>query len=235
MKYKSRAISLSYLKQGDSSIIARIFTEEKGLQSFIVKGVRAKKAKKKLSLFQPLQLLSINATHIHKNNLQYISEIALEHTPINDGINIKKNFISIFIAEAISKVLLETEKDKALFKFIWELKIKLSSLEKINSNFPLIFLIRLSECLGFSPSKEDTNGVYFNMQSGEFTNNKQQLNYYVEKDNSIYLKELLENKDINIPYQNRNQILLNLIQYYKLQHHELKDMTSHLIIESLRK
>jgi len=233
MKYKSRAIALSYLKQGESSIIAKIFTEEKGLQSFIVKGVRAKKAKKKLGLFQPLQLLSINATHLPKNSLQYISEIALEHSQITDGIDMKKNFLSIFVAEVISKVLLETEKDKALFKFIWELKIDLNSLEKINPNFPLIFLIRLSEYLGFSPSKEQINGVYFNMELGQFTN-QQQLNYYVEKDNTIYLRELLENKDINIPYQNRNQILLHLIQYYKLQHHELKNMTSHLIIESLR-
>jgi len=234
MKYKSRAIALSYLKQGESSIIAKIFTEEKGLQSFIVKGVRAKKSKKKLGLFQPLQLLSINATHLPKNSLQYISEIALEHTQIIDGIDMKKNFLSIFVAEVISKVLLETEKDKALFIFIWELKIDLNSLEKINPNFPLIFLIRLSEYLGFSPSKEEINGAYFNMELGGFTNNNQQLNYYIEKDNSTYLRELLENKDINIPYQNRNQILLHLIQYYKLQHHELKNMTSHLIIESLR-
>jgi len=234
MKYKSRAIALSYLKQGESSIIARVFTEEKGLQSFIVKGVRAKKAKKKLGLFQPLQLLSINATHLPKNSLQYISEIALEHSQITDGIDMKKNFISIFVAEVISKVLLETEKDKALFKFIWELKNDLNNLEKINPNFPLIFLIRLSEYLGFSPSKEQITGVYFNMELGQFTNNQQQLDYYVERDNSSYLRELLENKDINIPYQNRNQILLHLIQYYKLQHHELKNMTSHLIIESLR-
>jgi len=234
MKYKSRAITLSYLKQGESSIIAKIFTEEKGLQSFIVKGVRAKKSKKKLGLFQPLQLLSINATHLPKNRLQYISEITLEHTQITDGIDMKKNFLFIFVAEVISKVLLETEKDKALFKFIWELKIDLNSSEKINPNFPLMFLIRLSEYLGFSPSKEEINGAYFNMELGGFTNNKQQLDYYIEKDNSTYLRELLENKDINIPYQNRNQILLHLIQYYKLQHHELKNMTSHLIIESLR-
>ncbi|CAI8236504.1 MAG: DNA repair protein RecO [Cryomorphaceae bacterium] len=234
MKYKSRAIALSYLKQGESSIIAKIFTEEKGVQSFIVKGVRANKSKKKLGHFQPLQLLSINATHLTKNSLQYISEIALEHTQITDGIDMKKNFLSIFVAEVISKVLLETEKDKALFKFMWELKIDLNSIEKINPNFPIIFLIRLSEYLGFSPSKEEINGAYFNMELGGFTNNNQQLNYYIEKDNSTYLRELLENKDINIPYQNRNQILLHLIQYYKLQHHELKNMTSHLIIESLR-
>ena len=232
MKYKSRAIALSYSKQGESSIIAKIFTEEKGLQSFIIKGVRAKKSKKKLGLFQPLQLLNINATHLHKKNLQYISEIGLEHKQINNGIDMKKNFLYIFIAEVISKVLLE--KEKALFKFIWELKIDLNSLEKINPNFPLIFLIRLSEYLGFCPSREELNGEYFNMEIGEFTNIQKQINYYIGKNNSIYLRKLLENKEINIPYENRNQILLHLIQYYKLQHHELKNMTSHLIIESLR-
>ncbi len=234
MKYKSRAIALNYLKQGESSIIAKIFTEEKGLQSFIVKGVRAKKAKKKLGLFQPLQLLNINATHITKNSLQYISEITIAHNQVTDGIDMKKNFISIFVAEVISKVLLETEKDKALFKFIWELKNNLSNYEKINPNFPLIFLIGLSEQLGFLPSKDQIDGDYFNLEFGEFTNNQQQLNHFIKKDNSYYLRKLLENKDINIPYKNRNKILLHLIQYYKLQHHELKNMASHLIIESLR-
>jgi DNA repair protein RecO (recombination protein O) len=234
MKYKSRAIALSYLKQGESSIIAKIFTEEKGLQSFIVKGVRAKKAKKKLGLFQPLQLLNINATLITKNSLQYISEITIAHNQVSDGIDMKKNFISIFVAEVISKVLLETEKDKALFKFIWELKNNLSNYEEINPNFPLIFLIGLSEQLGFLPSKDQIDGDYFNLEFGEFTNNQQQLNHFIKKDNSYYLRKLLENKDINIPYKNRNEILLHLIQYYKLQHHELKNMTSHLIIESLR-
>ena len=234
MKYKSRAIALSYLKQGESSIIAKIFTEEKGLQSFIVKGVRAQKAKKKLGLFQPLQLLNINATHITKNSLQYISEITIAHNQVSDGIDMKKNFISIFVAEVISKVLLETEKDKALFKIIWELKNDLSNSEIINPNFPLIFLIGLSEQLGFLPSKEQIDGDYFNLEFGEFTNNQQQLNYFIKKENSYYLRKLLENKDINIPYKNRNKILLHLIKYYKLQHHELKNMTSHLIIESLR-
>tara|TARA_B100000768_G_scaffold87942_1_gene82575 strand:- start:224 stop:928 length:705 start_codon:yes stop_codon:yes gene_type:complete len=233
MEYNSRAIALSYIKHGESSIIAKIFTEENGLQNFILKGVRTKKAKKKLGLFQPLQLIRINASLNPKKSLQYISEITLENNIVNYGIDIKKKLISIFIAEIISKVLLETEKDKTLFKYIWELKIDLNGLENINPNFALIFLIQLAKYLGFSPSKEQINGVYFNMELGEFTNKKQEK-YNIKKDNSTYLRALIENKNITIPYKNRSQILLNLIQYYKLQHHELKNMTSHLIIESLR-
>ena len=136
------------------------------------------------------------------------------------------------IQAATSKAL--SEKDKALFKFIWELKNNLNNIEKINPNFLLIFLIGLSEQLGFLPSKDQIDGDYFNLEFGEFTNNQQQLNYFIKKENSYYLRKLLENKDINIPYKNRNKILLHLIKYYKVQHHELKNMTSHLIIESLR-
>ena len=46
MKYKSRAISLTYIKHGGSSIISKIFTEEKGLQTFFIKGARSKNSKK---------------------------------------------------------------------------------------------------------------------------------------------------------------------------------------------
>jgi DNA repair protein RecO (recombination protein O) len=235
MKYKSRAIALSYLKQGESSIISKIFTEEKGLQSFIIKGVRSKKSKKNLGLFQALQLVNINASYIPKKNLQYIIEISLEQNKIHSGINMTRKFLAIFVAEVLSKVLMEREDNKLLFKFIWEIKKSLDDSKKIDINFPLIFLIRLSEFLGFSPSKEESSGHYFNMETGEFTNNQSELNHYLEKEDSMYLKSLLENEKILIPYQNRNHILLSLIQYYKLQHHELKNMTSHLIIESLRK
>ena len=53
MKYKSPAIALTYIKQGESSIICKVLTLEKGLQTFIVKGVRLKKSKIKLSFFEP--------------------------------------------------------------------------------------------------------------------------------------------------------------------------------------
>jgi hypothetical protein len=87
--------------------------------------------------------------------------------------------------------------------------------------------------MGFYPLyKKD--GAYFNLEIGEFTNSDKLLNYYINEENIHYFKALLNKQKIIIPYINRNQILLNLIDYYKLQHHELKNMTSHLIIESLR-
>jgi len=234
MKYKSRAIALSYIKHGESAIIAKVFTEEKGLQNFIIKGVRSEKSKKKLGLFQALQLSNINAAYLPKKSLQYLTDISLLNSRRQEGVNMKKNFLSLFVAEVSSKILHENEVDKPLFQFLWNLKNALASSNEIDPNFPILFMIDLSKYMGFYPLNKEENSIYFNLELGEFTNSTEQLNYYINQENSHYFKALLNNQKITIPYDNRNQLLLDLIDYYKLQHHELKNITSHLIIESLR-
>ena len=86
--------------------------------------------------------------------------------------------------------------------------------------------------MGFYPSKDNLLYNYFDLEKGGFVINKGAYTLTVE--NSNYLKSLLTEINCVIPYQNRNVLLKSLIEYYKLQHHELKNITSHLIIESLR-
>ena len=123
MKYKSRAITLHYVKLGESSIIAKILTEEIGLQSFIVKGVRKKNTKNKLVLFQPLNLIVIEANYIAKKNIQTIDDVRLYNARYNN-LDIQKTFLWMFIAEILLNVIKESQTDKNLFKFVWDLKIR---------------------------------------------------------------------------------------------------------------
>ena len=227
MKYTSRAIALTYLKYSESSIIAKLFTEEHGLQTFIIKGVRSKKSKKKLGLFQPIQLSQVTASLIAKNKIQYLNEITLVNNRIFEDISMHNTFITVFIAEVLSKSLHENEKDKKLFQYIWDVKISLDSKNKISANYTLLFLLKLSEYFGFYPSTDNLHFYYFDLENGEFVSNKgaYTLNY---------LKSLLTEKNCVIPYHNRNELLKSFIEYYRLHHHELKNITSHLIIESLR-
>ena len=235
MKYKSRAITLTYIKQGESSIISKIFTEKHGLQSFIVKGVRSKKAKKKLGLFQPLQLVDINATLIPKKGLQYLAEITIIETISTDKINMNKNFLAIFIAEISSKVLQENEQNSGLFKFVWEIKQKLYNANTIDENFALLFMLNLSKYLGFFPSTENINAPFFNLETGEFSGKAFNLNIYLTEEKTTILKHLLLGKKINIPQELKSELLKDLMQYFRLHHYNLSNITSHLIIESLRK
>jgi DNA repair protein RecO (recombination protein O) len=235
MKYKSRAITLTYIKQGESSIISKIFTEKHGLQSFIIKGVRSKRAKKKLGLFQPLQLVDINATLIPKKGLQYLAEITIIETISTDKINMNKNFLAIFIAEISSKVLQENEQNSGLFKFVWEIKQKLYNANTIDENFALLFMLNLSKYLGFFPSTENINAPFFNLETGEFSGKSFNMNIYLTEEKTTMLKHLLLGKKINIPQELKSELLKDIIQYFRLHHYNLSNITSHLIIESLRK
>jgi DNA repair protein RecO (recombination protein O) len=75
MLQKTSGIVLGFLRYGDSSIITRVYTEEYGLQSYIVNGVRSAKAKNKISLYQPLTLLDLVVYHKENKDLKRISEV----------------------------------------------------------------------------------------------------------------------------------------------------------------
>ena len=235
MKYKSRAIALTYIKQGESSIISKFFTEKKGLQTFIIKGVRSKKSKNKIVFFEPLKLLNINASYRPKNSLQYLEEINLEKSLVSLKNKMFNTFIAIFIAEVCSKVLQENEENQNLFIFLWETANTLCSDKQISSNYALDFMLNLSNYLGFYPSTIGIEKSFFNLESGEFSDQSTSQDICLDKKNTSYLKALLNNERVEIAQKQKSVLLKNLFHYYKLHHYNLDNITSHLIIESLRK
>tara|TARA_X000001036_G_scaffold433742_1_gene471894 strand:- start:257 stop:964 length:708 start_codon:yes stop_codon:yes gene_type:complete len=235
MKYKSRAISLTYIKQGESSIISKILTEEKGLQTFIIKGVRSKKSQKKISYFEPLKLIDIDAEFKYKNSLQYLKDITIVENFDNPKNKISKHFIAFFSAEVASRVLQENEKNLELFNFLWHTSYSLYKNEKIDPNFALNYLLNLSSFLGFYPSKTKKNMPFFNMENGEFSEKKGLQNISLDKEKSDYLKLLLENQYVSINQKKKTELLKDLLRYYKLHHYNLDNIKSHLVIESLRR
>ena len=235
MKYKSRAISLTYIKQGGSSIISKIFTEEKGLQTFFIKGARAKNSNKKLTYFEPLKLINIDANFVAKKSLQSLQDVSIiEYFNVSRQ-KIHKSFIGFFISEVTSKVLQENEKNPDLFNFIWETTNTLYRCDKIDPNFALKYLINLSWFLGFYPSLEDINKPFFNLLNGTFSNNLDFEKTTLHQKESDCLKALLKNSEVVIPKNEKSKLLTSLLQYYKIHHYNLDGIKSHLVIESLRK
>ena len=93
MKYKSKGIALTYIKYGDTSIISKVFTQELGLQSFIIKGARGKSSKKRVVFFEPLTLINITATYNSKKSLQFLSEVTAMDSINFTTQNMNKKFI----------------------------------------------------------------------------------------------------------------------------------------------
>jgi len=153
MLHKTKGIVLNYIKYSDTSIIAKIYTEAFGLQSYIVNSVRSSKAKNKIALFQPLTLLDMVVYHKNHQGLQRISEMRTAEPYFTIPFNIHKTSISIFLSEILLKTLKEETGNQELFDFLYHSFHALDKIEKNTLNFHVSFMLRYSFYLGFFPSE----------------------------------------------------------------------------------
>ena len=231
MNYESRAIALLNHKYGEGAVIAKVFTEEYGLKSFSVKRNKSKKSKNKILLLDKMNLLTINAKNNSKKEIQYLSEINLAYAYQNTSL--KNKLIRLFIAEVLSKALIDSERNINLFQFIWNTNTQIDNLENVNNNFCIIFLIQLSEFLGISPSTENIDLPYFNLNSGNFTKIKNKNEEIIKGEVINYFKRLIIKENVIIPYQSRQELIKILFRYYSIHHINLSNIKSYEVIESL--
>ena len=231
MNYESRAIALLNHKYGEGAVIAKVFTEKYGLKSFSVKRNKSKKSKNKILLLDKMNLLTINAKNKSKKEIQYLSEINLAYAYQNTSL--KNKLIRLFIAEVLSKALIDSERNINLFQFIWNTNTQIDNLENVNNNFCIIFLIQLSEFLGISPSTENIDLPYFNLNSGNFTNIKNKNEEIIKGEIINYFKRLIIKENVIIPYQSRQELIKILFRYYSIHHINLSNIKSYEVVESL--
>ena len=74
--HKTKGVVLKTVRYGETSIIAGIFTELFGLQSYLINGVRvtSKKGSGKANMLQPGAILDMVVYHNELKNLQRVKE-----------------------------------------------------------------------------------------------------------------------------------------------------------------
>jgi DNA repair protein RecO (recombination protein O) len=216
----TKAIVISSLKYGDTSLIVRCFTEKEGLKTYLIKGVlSAKKGNIKAAYFQPLTQLKIEAIHNAKGNLNSLKEVHIVNPYRNIHSNIFKQTIVLFLSEILSSTIQEEEENEALYSYLETSFCWLDTHDK-TSNFHLLFLLNLSKYLGFYPDISNVDFQYFNLFEGSFTQST------IEKEiifgeNLVQFKKLLgTNFDsiftIEFSKKERQQVLQIIIRYFEL-------------------
>ncbi|MFD0931706.1 DNA repair protein RecO [Psychroflexus salinarum] len=204
MQIKTKAIVISSIKYGEADVIAKCFTLEKGLVSYMLKGIRkSKKGKLRMSMFQHLSLLEIEAFHKENKNLQYLKEVKVFHPYQSLQYNVYKSTMVMFLAEVLKSCIQEEERNEALFYFLQDSSVYLDEAESIK-NFHLHFIVKLTQFLGFYPDSQSVDFPYFDMLNGVFQL-KELNSYSFNNSNSELLKALMNYSD----YSEANQIKLN--------------------------
>ena len=141
MQVTTKAIVLTSLKYGDTSLIVKVFTASDGLKSYLLKGVlSSKKGKLKTAYFQPLSQLELVANHKNKGTLESIREVKVNYHYQTLHTDISKNAMTLFLAEVLSNSVHEEEKNESLFEFL-EASFQWFDAHDSISNFHIYFLI----------------------------------------------------------------------------------------------
>ncbi|MDN3620912.1 MULTISPECIES: DNA repair protein RecO [Polaribacter] len=233
----TKAIVLSALKFGDSSLIVKCFTEEEGVKSYLIRGIlKAKKGGLKAAYFQPLTQLTIVASHNNKGTLNSIKEVQVSYPYQTIYRDIVKQSVVLFLSEVLSYAIKEEEKNEGLYEYLESGLIWLDLHDKI-ANFHLLFLLNLTRFLGFYPDLSDADKLGFDLSEGVFSDLTSQKNlisgnYYYQ------FKKLLgitfdEIENVSFGKQERQIVLKIIIQYFELHLDGFRKPKSLQILETV--
>lgn len=167
--YKARGIVLHTVKYGESALIAYLFTDVGGRQTYMIPGACSRCSKgNKAALFQPMFLLEFEGYEQPKAEMHRMKEVRTLLPLSSLPFDVRKSTISLFMAEVLYRLIKEVEANEPLFDFVSGAVVQLDALKEGISNFHLWFLVRLSAYLGFYPGNEYNEGDCFDIQGGVF-------------------------------------------------------------------
>ena len=234
MLVKTRGIVLNHIKYRESSIIARVYTEQLGVQSYIVNGVRKKGSGSRIALFQPFTLLDMVVYTSQKGGLTRISEYKSAYPFGSIPFDIRKSSILLFLAEIVSKTIKEEEENPQLFNFLYQAIIFFDEQQEHFENFHLVFLLQLSHHLGFGPSSgaEIVEQVAFSANAQTATAAPTVL--AIQAHEELFTQLLHHPDQAHIPNGRvRRELLSILIRYYQLHVDKLGEIKSLTILSEV--
>lgn len=220
MLVQTKAIVLHTIKYNESSLIAHCYTDKIGKQSFLLKGIlNSKKGAIRKAYFQPLMPLEILFNHKNKGGLNFLKEVKVLHPYNSLYTDIKKNAIVLFLSEIIYKSLKEEEPNSLLFEFLETAFLWLDTHEEI-ANFHLIFLIKITQFLGFYPNVDDSSFGFFDLENGCFTADIPKAAHLegeiVQLFRNLLGMNFARSHLLRINQHRRRELLETLVNYFKL-------------------
>lgn len=237
MLTNTRGIVFHTIPYSDSRIIAKIYTEHSGIESFIITISRSKKGKIKSNMLQPLTQLDLVVDYRERNNLHIVREIscAVPYQHLQD--DIIKTSIALFLAEVLYKSVKEEEPNEQLFSFIGNSLHILDLQEEGVANFHLAFLLQLTKYLGFYPQPNLCGDKsIFDLRDGVFRDKFPDHLHYLDAPEARMLENILAMNYSNMETfplsgEMRRIMVKHILHYYDLHLHNMHEVKSHQVLE----
>lgn len=218
-------------------MVAQIYTELHGLQSFIINSVRKKHARIHSNIFQPLTLVDLVFYYKERPGLNRISDIKANPPFISIPFDVYKSSMVFFLDEVLYKSIREVEPNNALFDFIHNSVSWLDGPHPPGNDFHLIFLIKLSRLLGFAPSMNFTSEKnIFNLREGLFQSSFPDHPHFIQPPLSGFFASLINSEysnSLNISLEERRMLIDFILEYYSLHIEGFGNIKSNKVLEQV--
>ncbi len=222
MIYSTKGIVLRSIKYGETSVIASVFTETFGIQSYLINGVRTSGKTAKAHFFQPSALLDLQVYHNDLKNLQRIKELKWSVIYKNILSDVTRNAVALFMVELLHKCLNQPEANADLFHFCEDSFLQLDEApDEITANFPIYFALQLTQFFGLSLfDNYSEKRKIFDLQEGSFAEENHSSLHTLNTETSYLLSQLLKAihpndlAEIKLNRNLRADILKGIQSYY---------------------
>lgn len=193
MVHPTRGIVLRTVKYGETSVVATLFTEKFGLQTYLVNGVRSSGKSGKYMQFQPAAQLRLAAYHHPQKNMQRIRESEWDVLTPNLFADVVRNSIALFSIEVTLRSLKQPEENPELYEFLsnYLQRLNEADAEEI-ANYPLYFLLNLPHHLGFGLMQNNRSLPYLDLEQGVFVAAEPAHHHFIGGDDAQYTAALLK-------------------------------------------
>lgn len=211
---------------GESSVIAKVFTRQLGVRSYIVKGVRRHGGGMKQNLFAPLSSLDMVVYDSHKSELNHVKELAPRHPDsASDPVG---NALRFFMTEVLYKSLREEEPMPELWDYV----------ESVPSSpeLPVLFLLRVAHYLGIEPlDNYSVREPLFDLQEGRFVSSSTETTLTSALSSLLHEYLLATDERRVASLTDRRALIDALIAYYQLHLSGFRQFHSHEILHTILK
>lgn len=226
MLLKTRGIVFRAIRYGETSVITDLFTEEKGLHTFIAGSVRTARSKMPFSLFQPMMVVDCVAYYRDDpGSLNRLKEIKTNMVLSGIPFDIRRGAVALFMAELCRKCIHEAEENRDLFDFLMSQIGWLDQTPHPVANIHLHFLLHLSEFMGFqpvlNPDQHRGHELFFDLKEGAFRATPPLHTYYIEPETTRHMLELLESPleichEVKLNKNQRKLLLFNMLRFFEI-------------------
>ncbi len=227
------------VKYGDTQLIVDLFTGELGRVAFLVRLPKSPKARVKRQYFQAMTILDIEFDYRQRAKLQQLKDVSIG-IPFSDiPFSPYKLSITMFLAEFLSYSTRNEQAHLPLFRFLVNSMEWLDTARRDFANFHVVFMIRLSLFLGFSPNMESgENDDYFDLEEGRFVATVPVHRHYLDKEDSWRMKKM-----VRLSYSTmhlyamsrveRNRCVSVIVEYYRLHVPDFPEMKTLSVLQDL--